>query len=111
MKKRLQAAVLVTLVGTILGGVPSIYDAALFLSQARTFEQVRIGMPEEEVSTILMNAHVRCGISLHREHVCFFSDFWRDYEITADPDTRMISSLVYFPRKRLSILQRIIGKA
>jgi hypothetical protein len=68
---------------------------------------MKIGLPEKAASEILIKENVNCGIPLHnKEHTCWFSDFWRDYEITVDPDTRTINGLYYFRRNRPSFLRR-----
>lgn len=47
----LNGVVVALLAGTILGLVPSLYDATSFLSRSRVFEQITIGMPEETASS------------------------------------------------------------
>lgn len=103
----IKRAVMIVLAGTILGLAPSMYDAAQFLSRSRVFEQMRIGLPETTAREILIKEHVTCGISLHREHSCWFSDLWRDYTILVDPDTRTINHLSYTRRHRTNILHRM----
>jgi len=99
----------IVVVGTIIGLMPSAYDASRFLSRSRVFEQMSIGLPEKTASEILVREGIRCGTSLYRDQGCQFSDLWRDYEVKADPSTQAVSSLSYFPRRRPSILQRIFG--
>ena len=103
----IRKAVLIVLAGTILGLAPSMYDAAHFLSRSRVFEQMRIGLPETAASQILIKEHVTCGISLHKEHSCWFSDLWRDYAILVDPGTGTINHLSYSRRHRTSFLHRM----
>jgi hypothetical protein len=98
---------MIVLAGTILGLAPSMYDAAHCLSRSRVFEQMRIGLPETTASEILIKEHVTCGISLHKERSCWFSDLWRDYTILVDPDTRTINHLSYTRRHRTNILGRM----
>jgi hypothetical protein len=100
-------ALMIVLAGTILGLAPSIYDAAHFLSRSRVFEQMRIGLSETTAREILIKEHVTCGISLNKEHGCWFSDLWRDYTILVDPNTRTINHLSYARRHRTNILGRM----
>lgn len=109
LRTAMKKAVIIVLAGTILGLAPSMYDAAHFLSQSRVFEQMHIGLPERTVREILIKEHVICGISLGTEHSCWFSDFWRDYAILVDPDTKAISSLSYSRRYRPPVLRRLLG--
>jgi hypothetical protein len=100
-------AVMTVLAGTILGLAPSIYDAAHFLSRSRVFEQMRIGLPETAAREILIKEQVACGISLNKEHSCWFSDLWRDYTILVDPNLKTINHLSYKRRHRTNILGRM----
>ncbi len=102
----MKTAVIILLAGTILGLAPSIYDATFFLSRSRVFEQMSIGLPQGTVFEILRKENVTCGVSLGTEHSCRFSDFWRDYAIIVDPDTKTVSGLYYSRRYRPSILHR-----
>ena len=99
-------AVIIVIVGTILGLAPSMYDAAHFLSRSRVLEQLRIGLPETTVREILIKERVTCGVSLNKEHSCWFSDLWRDYTILVDPDTKTVNHLSYRRRYRTNILGR-----
>lgn len=98
------------LAGVILGIGPSVYDAVRFLSRAHAFEQMSIGLSEEATRKIMMKEDIRCGVSLLKEDVCRFSDFWRHYEVRVDSSTKRISSLAYYRRKRPSVLQRLFGR-
>jgi hypothetical protein len=103
----MKTAVIILLAGTILGLAPSIYDATFFLSRSRVFEQMSIGLPESTVIKILREENVTCGISIRTEHSCWFSDFWRDYAIRVDPDTRTVNGVNYYRRYRPTILHRL----
>jgi hypothetical protein len=103
----LNGVVVALLAGTILGLVPSLYDATSFLSRSRVFEQITIGMPEETAAQILSRENIACGLSVRQEHTCWFSDFWRDYEIVADSKTGTVSRLSYVRQRRRPILRRI----
>jgi len=106
LRRIMKQAVKIALVGTILGLAPSVYDATSFLSRSHVFEQMSIGLPETTARDILIKADVTCGISLHKEHNCWFSDFWRDYGITVDPETRTVNGLYYKRRHRPTFLHR-----
>jgi hypothetical protein len=88
------------LAGVILGFAPNAYEAWHFLSRAHTFEQVSIGLPVEATAKILLNNGVRCGISMHRGNDCWFSDFWRDYQIVVDPATGTVNRVAYINRRQ-----------
>jgi hypothetical protein len=106
-RRPVKQALKIVVAGTILGLAPSIYDAVSFLSRSRVFERMSIGLPETTAREILIKENVACGISLYKEHSCWFSDFWRDYAIIVDPDTGTISRLSYTRRRRQSILHRL----
>ena len=103
----LRSIAVALLAGTILGLLPSLYDATAFLSRARVFERITIGMPEDAAAQILSKEHITCGMSLRLEHTCWFSDFWRDYEIVADSSTGTISRLSYIRQRQQPILRRL----
>src|SRR5580704_6337276 len=79
-----------------------------YLSERHThLEQITIGMPEETAAQILSRENIACGLSVRQEHTCWFSDFWRDYEIVADSKTGTVSRLSYVRQRRRPILRRI----
>src|SRR5262249_29952534 len=51
------------------------------ISKAKTFDRIGISMPEPEVREMLHKQDIRCGISAFRSDDCYFSDFWRHYQI------------------------------
>lgn len=103
----LRNAVVALLAGTILGLLPSLYDATSLFSRSRVFEQMTIGMPEDTAAQILSKEGITCGMSVRQEHTCWFSDFWRDYEIVADSATGKVNKLSYVRQRRRPILRRI----
>lgn len=103
----IKKAFMLVFVGTILGLAPSMYDAAHFLSRSSVFEQMSIGLPETTAREILIKENVTCGISLQKEHSCWFSDLWRDYAILVDPITGTINHLSYTRRHRTNVLHRM----
>lgn len=106
LRSVMKKAVIIALAGTVLGLAPSIYDLAFSLSRSRVFEQMSIGLPQRTVFEVLRKENVTCGISIGTERSCWFSDFWRDYQITVDPETRTVNGLGYYRRYRPSILHR-----
>ena len=85
--------------GIVLGFTLNVYYAWPILSRSRVFEQVSIGLSKEATVKILLDNQIRCGISTHQEDSCWFSDFWRDYQIGIDSGTQTVNRLSYIRRK------------
>lgn len=88
------------LVGVLLGLLRPGYEAWHLLAKSRVFEQMNVGLSERTASKILRDNDIYCGISLRLENSCWFSDLWRDYEITLNPKTQTVSRLSYIQKRR-----------
>jgi len=84
------------------------YDIYRDLFRADVYERLHIGMSEATAIEILGERKVRCELFDVRSSTCHFSDFWRDYYISVDPSTAMITERSYRNRNHHSILRMVI---
>jgi hypothetical protein len=80
------------------------------ISKAHVFDKIQIGMPAREVELILYHGGILCGINASTSRACYFSDFWRHYEVALDPDLQEVRSKSYFFKERWWMIDRLRGR-
>src|SRR5215470_12355848 len=80
------------------------------LSKADVFDKIQIGMPALEVEHILYDGGILCGLNANTSRVCYFSDFWRHYDIALDPNLQEVRSKSYYFKDRWWMIDRLRGR-
>lgn len=88
---------------------PLLVDGSQYLSYRDTFDKIRLGMSQGEAMTILIHDDVVCSLTLKTGCCdCAFSDFWRVYHISFDPQTRTINGKFFRFKQRANLLERAL---
>ena len=96
---RMAKAVVAGLVaGLILAFASFLGDPLPCHSRLAAYNAIQLGMPREQATRILRSSHIKCELTEPNNlnaRGATFADFWRNYQISIDPETRSVVSKNY----------------